>query len=187
MITKVSLGSFIPPDNADFSFFFFFFYYYLLFRSKLKLHGSCAWKVAHFGFSRTMQGSWHVWMKLAMALRVEIMLRLLRFRVWLSSMVANQSKLKFLVRTHLFLLLFFFFLSHKWVHFGHSVMSLQVHAMSCILLGPYTFSICDTSGFTDYIRGGIVSQVKMPKKISFVSSCHFAHEITSIISFLQIV
>uniref|UniRef100_A0A669EFS1 E1 ubiquitin-activating enzyme n=1 Tax=Oreochromis niloticus TaxID=8128 RepID=A0A669EFS1_ORENI len=46
------------------------------------------------------------------------------------------------------------------------------------VLGPYTFSICDTSGFTDYIRGGIVSQVKMPKKISFVSSCHFAHEIT---------
>uniref|UniRef100_A0A673BFY1 E1 ubiquitin-activating enzyme n=1 Tax=Sphaeramia orbicularis TaxID=375764 RepID=A0A673BFY1_9TELE len=37
------------------------------------------------------------------------------------------------------------------------------------VLGPYTFSICDTSGFTDYVRGGIVSQVKMPKKISFKS------------------
>uniref|UniRef100_A0A8C5HKI7 E1 ubiquitin-activating enzyme n=1 Tax=Gouania willdenowi TaxID=441366 RepID=A0A8C5HKI7_GOUWI len=36
-------------------------------------------------------------------------------------------------------------------------------------LGPYTFSICDTAGFTDYIRGGIVTQVKMPKKISFKS------------------
>lgn len=36
-------------------------------------------------------------------------------------------------------------------------------------LGPYTFSICDTSHFSDYIRGGIVSQVKIPKKISFVS------------------
>lgn len=36
-------------------------------------------------------------------------------------------------------------------------------------LGPYTFSICDTSHFSDYIRGGIVSQVKVPKKISFVS------------------
>ncbi|XP_053551798.1 ubiquitin-like modifier-activating enzyme 1 [Bombina bombina] len=35
------------------------------------------------------------------------------------------------------------------------------------VLGPYTFSICDTTGFTDYVRGGIVSQVKMPKKISF--------------------
>lgn len=35
--------------------------------------------------------------------------------------------------------------------------------------GPYTFSICDTAGFTDYVRGGIVSQVKMPKKIAFVS------------------
>uniref|UniRef100_G3P654 E1 ubiquitin-activating enzyme n=1 Tax=Gasterosteus aculeatus aculeatus TaxID=481459 RepID=G3P654_GASAC len=34
-------------------------------------------------------------------------------------------------------------------------------------------TICETTGFTDYIRGGIVSQVKMPKKISFVSSCLF--------------
>uniref|UniRef100_A0A8D0D3P0 E1 ubiquitin-activating enzyme n=1 Tax=Sander lucioperca TaxID=283035 RepID=A0A8D0D3P0_SANLU len=44
------------------------------------------------------------------------------------------------------------------------------------VLGPYTFSICETSGFTDYVRGGIVSQVKMPKKISFVSVCHFSFE-----------
>uniref|UniRef100_A0A673XX41 E1 ubiquitin-activating enzyme n=1 Tax=Salmo trutta TaxID=8032 RepID=A0A673XX41_SALTR len=28
-------------------------------------------------------------------------------------------------------------------------------------LGPYTFSICDTTGFSDYVRGGIVSQVKI--------------------------
>uniref|UniRef100_A0A665UQC3 E1 ubiquitin-activating enzyme n=1 Tax=Echeneis naucrates TaxID=173247 RepID=A0A665UQC3_ECHNA len=43
------------------------------------------------------------------------------------------------------------------------------------VLGPYTFSICDTAGFTDYVRGGIVSQVKMAKKITFVSDkcCHF--------------
>ncbi|XP_077369679.1 ubiquitin-like modifier-activating enzyme 1 isoform X1 [Festucalex cinctus] len=37
------------------------------------------------------------------------------------------------------------------------------------VLGPYTFSICDTAGFTDYVRGGIVSQVKMPKKFTFKS------------------
>ncbi|KAM8893344.1 LOW QUALITY PROTEIN: ubiquitin-like modifier-activating enzyme 1 [Lycaon pictus] len=37
------------------------------------------------------------------------------------------------------------------------------------VLGPYTFSICDTSSFSEYIRGGIVSQVKVPKKISFKS------------------
>uniref|UniRef100_A0A3B5LHJ1 E1 ubiquitin-activating enzyme n=1 Tax=Xiphophorus couchianus TaxID=32473 RepID=A0A3B5LHJ1_9TELE len=37
------------------------------------------------------------------------------------------------------------------------------------VLGPYTFSICDTTSFSDYVRGGIVSQVKMPKKISFKS------------------
>ncbi|NWW94886.1 UBA1 enzyme, partial [Rhynochetos jubatus] len=37
------------------------------------------------------------------------------------------------------------------------------------VLGPYTFSIGDTSGFGDYVRGGIVTQVKMPKHIHFVS------------------
>ncbi|KAL4623620.1 ubiquitin-like modifier-activating enzyme 1 [Arapaima gigas] len=37
------------------------------------------------------------------------------------------------------------------------------------VLGPYTFSICDTSSFSDYVRGGIVSQVKTPKKMSFKS------------------
>ncbi|XP_058570974.1 ubiquitin-like modifier-activating enzyme 1 isoform X3 [Neofelis nebulosa] len=35
------------------------------------------------------------------------------------------------------------------------------------VLGPYTFSICDTSNFSEYIQGGIVRQVKVPKKISF--------------------
>uniref|UniRef100_A0A8U7NXF4 E1 ubiquitin-activating enzyme n=1 Tax=Corvus moneduloides TaxID=1196302 RepID=A0A8U7NXF4_CORMO len=35
------------------------------------------------------------------------------------------------------------------------------------VLGPYTFSIGDTSGYGDYVRGGIVSQVKMPKHIHF--------------------
>ncbi|CAH1783923.1 unnamed protein product [Owenia fusiformis] len=37
------------------------------------------------------------------------------------------------------------------------------------VLGPYTFSIGDTSGFSDYVRGGTVIQVKMPKTISFKS------------------
>ena len=37
------------------------------------------------------------------------------------------------------------------------------------VLGPYTFSIGDTTGLSDYVRGGIVSQVKMPTKTSFVS------------------
>uniref|UniRef100_A0A8C1J8M2 E1 ubiquitin-activating enzyme n=1 Tax=Cyprinus carpio TaxID=7962 RepID=A0A8C1J8M2_CYPCA len=36
-------------------------------------------------------------------------------------------------------------------------------------LGPYTFSICDTSSFSDYVRGGIVTQVKMPKTVAFKS------------------
>lgn len=35
------------------------------------------------------------------------------------------------------------------------------------VLGPYTFSIGDTTKFSKYERGGIASQVKMPKVISF--------------------
>lgn len=37
------------------------------------------------------------------------------------------------------------------------------------VLGPYTFSIGDTRGLSEYLRGGITTQVKMPKKISFKS------------------
>ncbi|XP_062040592.1 ubiquitin-like modifier-activating enzyme 1 [Lepus europaeus] len=44
-----------------------------------------------------------------------------------------------------------------------------IHPLEIKVLGPYTFSICDTSSFSEYIRGGIVSQVKVPKKISFKS------------------
>lgn len=35
--------------------------------------------------------------------------------------------------------------------------------------GPYTFTIGDTSGLSDYVRGGIFNQVKMPKIIEFVN------------------
>jgi ubiquitin-activating enzyme E1 len=37
------------------------------------------------------------------------------------------------------------------------------------ILGPYTFSIGDTTKFSNYERGGVVSQVKMPKNVQFVS------------------
>ena len=37
------------------------------------------------------------------------------------------------------------------------------------VLGPYTFSIGDTSNLSDYVRGGIVTQVKMPKTVQFRS------------------
>ncbi len=43
------------------------------------------------------------------------------------------------------------------------------------VLGPYTFSIGDTSGMSDYTRGGIVTQVKMPQKVSFVSISLFEY------------
>ena len=38
-----------------------------------------------------------------------------------------------------------------------------------LFIGPHTFSIGDTSDMSAYIRGGIVTQVKMPKSVNFVS------------------
>ena len=38
--------------------------------------------------------------------------------------------------------------------------------------GPYTFSIGDTSNLSEYVRGGIFTQVKMPKIIEFVRFCY---------------
>jgi len=35
------------------------------------------------------------------------------------------------------------------------------------VLGPYTFSIGDTSGLSDYVRGGVATQVKTPKTLKF--------------------
>lgn len=43
------------------------------------------------------------------------------------------------------------------------------------VLGPYTFSIGDTSDLSEYVRGGIATQVKMPKTITF-KSFKEAHE-----------
>lgn len=37
------------------------------------------------------------------------------------------------------------------------------------VLGPFSFSIGNTSQFHDYIRGGVVTQIKQPKKLSFKS------------------
>ncbi|PVD24234.1 hypothetical protein C0Q70_14704 [Pomacea canaliculata] len=37
------------------------------------------------------------------------------------------------------------------------------------VLGPYTFSIGDTRGYSNYIRGGNVVQVKMPRTLNFKS------------------
>lgn len=39
--------------------------------------------------------------------------------------------------------------------------------MKVKVLGPYTFSVGDTSSFTEYVRGGIAIQVKMPKNVAF--------------------
>jgi len=41
-------------------------------------------------------------------------------------------------------------------------------------LGPYTFTIGDTTGLSKYTAGGVFTQVKMPKIITFVRSASFA-------------
>lgn len=35
--------------------------------------------------------------------------------------------------------------------------------------GPYSFSIGDTSAFSEYERGGVVTEVKQPSMLKFVS------------------
>ena len=45
----------------------------------------------------------------------------------------------------------------------------QCEPMKVTVKGPYTFEIGDTSQFGRYLRGGIFTQVKMPKIIEFVS------------------
>lgn len=119
--------------------------------------------------SRTIQELWHVWMRLAMALRVETTSPSLRFRVWWSSMDASQWKLKSWVRLASVLEKLIFGLAWVWL----------LKLTWLFPPGPYTFSICDTAGFTDYVRGGIVSQVKMPKKISFVSDYYYSQQVKS--------
>jgi len=40
----------------------------------------------------------------------------------------------------------------------------------CVMrIGQYTFSIGDTSDFSDYVEGGIATEVKMSKTFKFVS------------------
>lgn len=42
-----------------------------------------------------------------------------------------------------------------------------------LILGPYTFTIGDTTGLSQYKRGGLWHQVKMPRIINFVRSTIF--------------
>ena len=44
----------------------------------------------------------------------------------------------------------------------------KMAAVFLAVLSPYTMSICDTTGFGSYQNGGRVTQVKVPKTISFV-------------------
>lgn len=37
------------------------------------------------------------------------------------------------------------------------------------ITGPYSFSIGDTSAFSEYERGGVVTEVKQPFVVKFVS------------------
>ena len=52
--------------------------------------------------------------------------------------------------------------------------------------GPYTFSIGDTSGLSDYISGGIVTQVKVPTSVSFVSTDYVTDRVLKMIDHCNI-
>ena len=46
---------------------------------------------------------------------------------------------------------------------------IYVYIILFFIVGPYTFSIGDTTKFSNYERGGVVTQVKMHKTVHFVS------------------
>lgn len=65
--------------------------------------------------------------------------------------------------------LIIFLLAIKWfIKFSNQ----YFFVLHTVFSGPYTFSIGDTASYTQYVRGGIVTKVKMPKKIDFVSNLH---------------
>lgn len=41
-----------------------------------------------------------------------------------------------------------------------------------MFLDSYSFSICDTSNFSEYVKGGVVTEVKQSEILSFVSITH---------------
>ncbi len=41
-----------------------------------------------------------------------------------------------------------------------------------MFLDKYSFSICDTSNFSEYAKGGVATEVKQTEKLSFVSITH---------------
>lgn len=44
----------------------------------------------------------------------------------------------------------------------------QLDAVQVKVINPTTFSICDTSAFQAYSKGGIIEEVKMPQTFNFV-------------------
>lgn len=92
----------------------------------------------------------HVLMKLVMVLKMVILLPLLRWRVWMAWTTLLLARSRCLVCVMMYLCMLGFNMIYTYV-------------------GPYTFSIGDTSNLPEYKSGGIFSQVKMPKYIDFVS------------------
>ncbi len=66
-----------------------------------------------------------------------------------------------------------FKVNHDKDHINHVNLYRQ-DLSSFVILGPYTFSIGDTSGLSDYVSGGYAIQCKMPKTLKFVRTNIFA-------------
>ena len=54
--------------------------------------------------------------------------------------------------------------------FSYIVVCIYAFTYYFLPADPYSFSIGDTTKFTDYTRGGLCTQVKQPKAVHFVSS-----------------
>lgn len=78
--------------------------------------------------------------------------------------IGDTEKKEHTYKINVFSSFFFFskFLKFLWTIFCY-IMN------ASLIAGPYTFSIGDTTKFSNYERGGVVSQVKTHKTIHFVS------------------
>ena len=49
------------------------------------------------------------------------------------------------------------------------ILYIFIYYYGIVVISPYQFTIGDTSTLSDYEGGGIASELKLPKKVSFVS------------------
>ena len=63
--------------------------------------------------------------------------------------------------------------SYVIIHEVNGMAEINQKEFKIKLIGPYSFSIGDTSNFSKYESGGIICEVKKPKIVDFVSENFF--------------